>query len=142
MKNRIVQTLIGSACSLVLVIGLASGVDVKAATVKQDNLKINYDKLYDIQLADKLIDVKSDDNKLADDSKAIADNKITVVDKIIDDVKIDNDATIVKLINQKAQSDLLPLLKVAIAKGAKNEQATIKKQVLRVDVLKSIDAKA
>jgi hypothetical protein len=137
-----VQTLIGSACSLVLVIGLASGVDVKAATVKQDNLKINYDKLYDIQLADKLIDVKSDDNKLADDSKAIADNKITVVDKIIDDVKIDNDATIVKLINQKAQSDLLPLLKVAIAKGAKNEQATIKKQVLRVDVLKSIDAKA
>lgn len=149
MKNKITQTLIGLACSVMLIIGLAFTYDVNAATIEMDILKISDAKFCDIQLGDKAIDIKSDykelaaDLKIIADIKVIADNAIDVADKSIDDINIiDDDVTLVRFKTQKDEGDLLPLLNTAISKVVKlgevdAKECKLQEKVLRDDILKA-----
>jgi hypothetical protein len=83
MKNNIAQSLIGLACSAVLVIGSASAIDARAAIAQKDGETIGGDYIYSIRAADKLIGIESADGiGVACGGKIIAGNKLAIDDEI------------------------------------------------------------
>lgn len=152
MKNNIAQTLIGLACSAVLVVGSASIINAKTTMSQKDDLSISDDGIYDIRVADDLIGIKSADvigfacdSKLIVANKLTIDDKITIGDKIVGDDEINISGKIVgrftaisKVAVVKAVSDVSRPLDYRIVSLAKFGQVEVTGYSLKSVVSRSI----